>query len=119
MSVTLDIRGRMARVCRLAAIVLCLLPALPSASEDTQTLLTIMQEGSVIGTFSLGALEAAGAVAETVEDDSGQSSADHCQPRKDRCGWSSPTKNDMLAGLGRSRRSNWAASMNRAEGALA
>jgi DMSO/TMAO reductase YedYZ molybdopterin-dependent catalytic subunit len=74
MSVTLDIRCRMARVCRLAAMLLCLLPALAPAAEDAQTLLTIMQEGSVIGTFSLGALEAAGAVAVTVEDDSGQPS---------------------------------------------
>jgi DMSO/TMAO reductase YedYZ molybdopterin-dependent catalytic subunit len=74
MNVTPDIRRRMAGYCRIAAMLLCLLPALASAAEDAQTLLTVTQEGSVLGTFSLAALEAAGAVAVTVDDDSGQSS---------------------------------------------
>jgi hypothetical protein len=59
---------------RIAAMLLCLLPSLAPAAEDAGTLLTISQKGSVLGTFSLAALEAAGAVAVTVEDDSGQSS---------------------------------------------
>ena len=74
MSVTLNIRCRMAQDWRLAAMLLCLLPALTPAAEDAHTLLTIGQEGSVLGTFSLATLEAAGAVTVTVEDDSGQSS---------------------------------------------
>ena len=55
-------------------MLLCLLPLLAPASEDAETLLTISQKGSVLGTFSLSGLEAAGAVAVSVEDDSGQSS---------------------------------------------
>jgi hypothetical protein len=74
MSVTLDIPGRMARYCRLVAMLLCLLPAFAAAADDALTLLTITQEGAVLGTVSLAALEAAGAVTATVEDDSGKSS---------------------------------------------
>ena len=74
MSLTSDIRWRTAEYCRIAAMLFCLPPALAPAAEDAQTLLTVRQEGSVLGTFSLAALEAAGAVAVTVEDDSGQSS---------------------------------------------
>jgi hypothetical protein len=59
---------------RIAAMLLCLLPSLACAAEDARTLLTISQKGSVLGKFSLARLEAAGAVAVTVEDDSGQSS---------------------------------------------
>lgn len=73
-SMTSDIRGRMARYCRIAAMLLCLLPAFAAAAEDIQPLLTITQKGSVLWTFSLASLEAAGAVTVTVEDDSGQSS---------------------------------------------
>ena len=64
----------MARYWRIAAVLLCLLPAFAATAEDPQTLLTITQKGSVLGTFSLAALEAVGAVVVTVEDDSGQSS---------------------------------------------
>jgi DMSO/TMAO reductase YedYZ molybdopterin-dependent catalytic subunit len=71
---TSGIRGPMARYRRIVAMLLCLLPAFAAAAEDIQTLLTITQKGSVLGTFSLASLEAAGAVAVTVEDDSGQSS---------------------------------------------
>jgi DMSO/TMAO reductase YedYZ molybdopterin-dependent catalytic subunit len=74
MSVTSHIRCRMAGVCRIAAMLLCLLQGWASAAEVAQTLLTITQKGSVLGTFSLADLEAAGAVAVTVEDDSGQAS---------------------------------------------
>ena len=74
MSVTSDIRCRIAGYCRIAAMLLCLLPALTTAAEDIQTLLTVRQDGAVLGTFSLAALEAAGAVAVAVEDDSGKSS---------------------------------------------
>lgn len=74
MNVTLDIPCWMARYCRLAAMLLCLLPALALAADDARTLLTIRQGGSVLGTFSLAALEAAGAVAVRVEDDSGRAS---------------------------------------------
>jgi hypothetical protein len=73
-SVTPDIHCRMARYGRIAAMLVCLLPASASAAEDTQTLLTITQKGAELGTFSLVALEAAGAVTVTVADDSGQSS---------------------------------------------
>ena len=59
---------------RIAAMLLCLLPSLAPAAGDAGTLLTISQKGSVLGTFSLAGLEAAGAVAVTVDDDSGQSS---------------------------------------------
>ncbi|MEQ1880568.1 MAG: molybdopterin-dependent oxidoreductase [Burkholderiales bacterium] len=72
MSVTADIRCRMAQYWRVAAMLFCLVPALTPAAEDAQTLLTIRQEGSVLGIFSLATLEAAGAIAVTVEDDSGQ-----------------------------------------------
>jgi len=74
MNVTSNIRWRTARYRRIAAMLLCLLPALAPAAEAAETLLTISQKGSVLGTFSLAALEATGAVAVTVEDDSGQSS---------------------------------------------
>ena len=55
-------------------MLLCLLPVWVPAAKDGQTLLTIRQERSVLGTFSLAVLEAAGAVPVMVEDDSGQSS---------------------------------------------
>src|SRR5258705_864252 len=74
MGMTLNILCRMARYWRSAAMLLCLLPALTTAAEDVQTLLTVRQDGAVLGTFSLAALEAAGAVAVAVEDDSGKSS---------------------------------------------
>ena len=74
MSVTLDIRCRLARYWCLAAMLFCVVPALAPAAEDAQTLLTIRQEGSVLGIFSLAALEAAGAIVVKVDDDSGQSS---------------------------------------------
>ena len=74
MSVSSDNSGRMARYRRIAAMLFCLLPALAPAADDALTLLTLRQGGGVLGTFSLAALEAAGAVAVTVEDDSGQSS---------------------------------------------
>lgn len=72
--VTSNIRGRMARNWGLVTMLLCLVPALAPAAEDPMTLLTISQDGVVLGTFSFAALEAAGAVAVTVEDDTGQSS---------------------------------------------
>jgi DMSO/TMAO reductase YedYZ molybdopterin-dependent catalytic subunit len=59
---------------RIAVVLLCLLPLMAPAAEDAGTLLVISQKGSVLGTFSLAGVEAAGAVAVTVEDDSGQSS---------------------------------------------
>jgi hypothetical protein len=59
---------------RIAVVLLCLLPLMAPAAEDAGTLLVISQKGSVLGTFSLAGLEAIGAVAVTVEDDSGQSS---------------------------------------------
>ena len=74
MRVTSNTRCRMAWCWSLAAMLLCLLPALIAAAEDAQTLLTIRKEGRVLGTCSLASLEAARAVAVTVEDDSGQSS---------------------------------------------
>jgi hypothetical protein len=74
MSMSSDNCGWMTRYCRIAAMLFCLLPALASAADDARALLTIRQAGSVLGTFSLAALEAVGAVAVTVEDDSGQPS---------------------------------------------
>jgi DMSO/TMAO reductase YedYZ molybdopterin-dependent catalytic subunit len=65
---------RKARCCSFALLLLGLLPVLASAAEDAGTLLTVSQKGSVLGTFSLATLEASGAVAVTVEDDSGRSS---------------------------------------------
>ena len=58
----------------MAAMLLCLATGLTAAAEEARTLLTIRQDGAVLGIFSLAALETAGAVAVTVEDDSGQAS---------------------------------------------
>ena len=71
MSVKPNMRCRMGRYWRIAAMLLCPLPLLVPAAKDGQTLLTIRQDRSVLGTFSLAVLEAAGAVTVTVEDDSG------------------------------------------------
>jgi hypothetical protein len=75
MAMTSNAHGPMARYC-LAAMLLCLLPVLAFAADDAQALLlTIRQDGAVLGTFSLATLEAAGAVTVAIDDDSGQSSA--------------------------------------------
>lgn len=73
MHVTSDMRCRIAQYSRIAAMLLFLLPAVTRAAGDSQTLLTVVQKRAVIGTFSLAALEAAGAVTAKVEDESGQS----------------------------------------------
>jgi len=74
MGVTLNDRHGMALIWRMAALLLCLVMETGTAAEEAQTLLTVRQDGAVIGTFSLAALEAARAVAVTTEDDSGQPS---------------------------------------------
>ena len=74
MNVRSTIHSRMARYCCLPVILFFLLPASTAAGEDAQTLLTIRKEGRVLGTYTLASLEAAGAVALTVEDDSGRPS---------------------------------------------
>lgn len=71
--VTRNVRCRNWRCYSFALLLLGLMPAFASV-EDAGTLLTISQNGSVLGTFSLATLESSGAVAVTVEDDSGRSS---------------------------------------------
>jgi len=63
-----------ARYYSILAVLLGLLPAFGAHSENTETLLTIKQRESVLGTFSLTKLETLPAAAVTLEDDSGQSS---------------------------------------------
>lgn len=73
-SVLVHLHMRTAKLLRILALLFFLLPAL-TAAEELPTLLTITRQGTVLGTFSLAALEAAGAEQVTVADDADRSAA--------------------------------------------
>jgi DMSO/TMAO reductase YedYZ molybdopterin-dependent catalytic subunit len=63
-----------AKLFRILTLLIVLLPAV-TVAEDPPPLLTVTQRGTILGTFSLAALEATGAEEVTVADDSDRSAA--------------------------------------------